>query len=227
MPQGWEVTAGLGLLVLLMLTGRGPLWAAGWAVALPLRLGLWVLGQILSGTRMAILSALALVGEEAKRWLVLGGWGVLLWTLFWVAEKVSAVAAGFLAAALLAWGWLLVRNVRRTLAARMDRVRQRAIFGRLERLADDLPRQVEGIRDAAARGAQALPSVRPAPHPTERFSARIRQRAADAVAGTTGEGGLAFEPVIAAPEVPAWMRRGAGEARKGFGAGLGRKRRKR
>ncbi|HEV8653275.1 MAG TPA: hypothetical protein VG276_28750 [Actinomycetes bacterium] len=225
--SGWVVTAGLVLAVAMVASRGGPFGAAGWLVALPLRLGAWALGKVWAGTKLGVLSFLALVGEEVQRWLILATWGAVLLGFSYAGRAVHAplTLQGVVAVATLVWLTLLVRNLRRVLAGRFARSANRALFRKLEEMADALPGQVEAAVAAGRQGAaQALPAVRPSPHPTERFTARIRQKAAEAVAGTTGEGGLAFEPVVAAPEVPRWMRRAAGQTRQGFRQGLGRKR---
>ena len=117
-----------------------------WAIRLPLK-SLWAL----------VLSIVALLGEEARRWLGVLVAGGMIFAVSWVTLKVAAQQRLALLLVLLAgmtWLWAVFRAAHLTAENRVWRVRQRQMFKELRGEVGDLR---GSLSEGLARRARGTP----------------------------------------------------------------------
>lgn len=116
------------------------------------RLALWLVMMPLKSAWALILTLVALLGEEIRRWLGVLVAGLMILAVSWAALKVASQQRFVLLAVLLMgmiWLYGVVRAAELTLANRVWRVRQRQMFRELSGNVRDLRGEmVEGMARA-------------------------------------------------------------------------------
>jgi hypothetical protein len=164
---------------------------AAWLATLPPRFAFWAARQVISTTALSVKTFLALLGEEARRWTAVAVWAALVfWAYFWLGPLWAGLRQ-VCAFAVLCWFWGAAVAAKHTLHNRMQAVRGREFFKRLDKKTDELGEKITGaVRDARSPGGTGKWALhRPVPQP-ERV-----ELTADDVAGMA----VQFEPVFRWP----------------------------
>jgi len=165
---------------------KGLLW---YVLLLPFR-ALW-------GT---VKTVLALLGEEFRRWFGLVLWGLMLWPVAQASARWYRPLLPYVVLAVLVWLWACARAVHWTMNNRLQAVRAREFYKRLDKrtgeLGDKIGEAVRSARAGEGGGARGFlrHSTRPHPRSAPEATATLDEVQASAVE---------FEPVFPLP----WRRR--------------------
>ena len=137
----------------------------GWLHAALFRLVLWLLKMPLKALWALLLSVLALLGEEFRRWLGILVAGLMIAGVSWLALKVAAQQVLVLLTVLLmgfVWLYGVFRALRLTAENRVWKVRQRQAFrelrGEVSQVGERVTDALGSARDGLAKRAKGTPA---------------------------------------------------------------------